>query len=133
MGGRRVSREQVPHPQQWPFETALRMGGSLETFRQWAIEELRGAHPSAFLAASGGFHQANDANRACRHANVIMETEAFTRYGPGIARKMLVRLAERLDFLTKKGHIPSPRLDDLQQQLWTDLADGHESTLASML
>ena len=62
-----------------------------------------------------------------------METEAFTRYGPGIARKMLARLAERLNFLAKKGHIATPDLHSLQQQLWTELAEGRESPLAKML
>ncbi len=133
VGGRRVPRCEVPQGRPWPFETALRMGGSLEPCRQWALDALRTAYPSSFLAASGGFHQANDANRACRYANVIMETEAFTRYGPGIARKMLARLAERLDFLAHKGHIPSPRLSDLQQQSWSAIAAGRETTLANML
>lgn len=133
VGGQRVGREDVPNPQRWPFESAFRMGGSLAGCRQWAIEELRRTYPKSFIAASGGFHHGNEANRACVHANVIMETEAFTRYGPGIARKMLARLAERLNFLAKKGHLPSPDLHALQQQLWTELGDGRTSPLTNLL
>ena len=133
VGGQRVGREDVPNPQRWPFESAFRMGGSLAGCRQWAIEELRRTYPKSFIAASGGFHHGNEANRACVHANVIMETEAFTRYGPGIARKMLARLAERLNFLAKKGHLPSPELHALQQHLWTELGDGRTSPLTNLL
>ena len=133
IGGQLVDRQEVPHPQQWPYETALRLGGSQAPCRQWAIKQLRRSYPTAFISASGGFHHANDANRACAHANVIMETEAFTRYGPGLARKMLHRLADRLLFLTKKGHLSSPDLHLLQQRLWKDVADGIDSPLIGML
>jgi hypothetical protein len=70
------------------------------------------------LAACGGFHNGGEAISACEHANVIMETEAFTRYGPGMARKLLARLSRRMSFLQKSGRVESGRLIDLQKQLW---------------
>jgi len=133
VGGRLAHKIEMPDPQHWPYDTALRLGGSLAECRQWAIEELRRRYPTAFIAASGGFHRGNEANRACAHANVILETEAFTRYGPGIARKMLTRLAERLNFLSHKGHLPSSNLHRLQLQAWTDRLEGEESALLTML
>jgi hypothetical protein len=62
-----------------------------------------------------------------------METEAFTRYGPGIARKMLTRLAERLSFLARKGQLSTPELDLFQKQVWSDMTAGQVSPLADML
>jgi hypothetical protein len=133
VGGQRVDRQFVPFPEQWPYPYALRLGGSLADCRQWAISSLRQRYPHAFIAASGGFHHGNEANRACGFANVIVETEAFTRYGPGMARRLLQRLAERLAFLARRGEIPQTDLCWLQQQLWSDLARGQESPLSGIL
>ncbi len=123
VGGLEVTRQQVPRPQSWPFAHAIKSGGSLAMCRQWLIEELRRRHPSSFLAACGGFHNGSEAISACEHANVIMETEAFTRYGPGMARKLLTRLSRRMSFLQKKGTVPSGTLHELQQSLWSRQSD----------
>jgi hypothetical protein len=52
---------------------------------------------------------------------VIVENEALTRFGPGIARLLLSKLALRLNFLHKQGAIPSARLIDYQRAQWSGL------------
>ena len=123
VGGLEVPREQVPRSPSWPFAKALKSGGSLAMSRQWLIEQLRRRHASCFLAACGGFHDGSEIISACDHANVVMETEAFTRYGPGMARKLLSRLSRRMSFLKKNGTVPSGMLHDMQQSLWSQWND----------
>ena len=55
-----------------------------------------------------------------------MESEAFTRYGPGLARKMLSKLAARLAHLFKQKVIRSPRLVDIQRELWDRMAQDEQ-------
>jgi hypothetical protein len=118
VGGLEVPRSRLPDPDRWPFDTALLCGASLADYRQRAIEEVRRRHATAFLAACGGFHSRDEAFRACEYANVIVENEAFTRYGPGIARRLLNKLVLRLNHLQRKGVIESNRLADYQQRRW---------------
>jgi hypothetical protein len=118
VGGLEVARQHVPNSDSWPFAKAIKSGGSVANCRQWMTEQLRKRHPTCFLAACGGFHDGSEAISACEHANVIVETEAFTRYGPGMARKLLARLSRRMRFLQKKGIVESGRLYDMQQDMW---------------
>jgi hypothetical protein len=87
-------------------------------YRQRAIADARQAFPSAFIAACGGFHRRDDAFDACRYANVIVETEAFTRYGPGLARSLLGKLALRLRYLQKQGLTEAADLTTYQELQW---------------
>jgi hypothetical protein len=126
VGGQEVIRQRVPRADSWPFETALRMGRCQAECREWAIEQIRRRHPNCFIAASGGIHHGHDAVKCCAFANVIMESEAFTRYGPGLSRKMLSKLAARLAHLSKQELIRSPRLVDVQRELWNRLAQDEQ-------
>jgi hypothetical protein len=116
--GIEVPRSRVPKPDHWPYETAIMCGESMGPYRQRAIEAARQAFPSAFLAACGGFHDRDEAFKACRYANVIMENEAFTRLGPGIARHLLRKLVDRLRVLERKGVVPVADLASYQRQEW---------------
>ncbi len=116
--GIEVPKSRVPEPKLWPYETAIMCGDIMEPYRQRAIEAARLAFPSAFLAACGGFHDRDEAFKACQHANVIMENEAFTRYGPAIARHLLRKLVDRLRVLHRKGIIAKADLATYQQQQW---------------
>lgn len=117
-GGREVPRDQTPNPARWPFETAIQCGASLAAYRQTAIEAARRAFPSLFIAACGGFHRREEAFQACQYANVIVENEAYTRYGPGIALQLLHKLVLRLRFLHRDGQIESEELWGFQQSRW---------------
>lgn len=118
--GIEVPKSRVPKPDLWPFESAIVCGESMGTYRQRAIEAARQAFPSAFLAACGGFHDRDEAFKACRYANVIMENEAFTRFGPGIARHLLRKLVDRLKVLERKGVVPAADLAAYQRQQWQE-------------
>jgi hypothetical protein len=120
--GLEVPREKLPQPKTWPFETALWCGASMADYRQRAIEDVRRAFPSAFIIASGGFHHRDEAFRAIEYANAIAETEAFTRFGPGLAPVLLNKLALRLKFLHRQGQIDSVNLHAYQRQRWGKLA-----------
>ena len=122
VGGLEVPRSRVPQPDQWPFETAVLCGASIQPYRQWAVEQVRRLCPDVFIVACGGFHTDCEAFTACQFANVIMENEAFTRYGPGIACKLLARLVLRLRALQREGTIQSDRLVDYQQARWNVLS-----------
>ena len=122
VGGREVSREQIPNPQAWPFETAIQFGASLGEYRQTAIETARREFPDLFIAACGGLHDRDEAFRVCEYANVIVETEAFTRFGPGITLKWLHKLVLRLRHLQRSGQIDSEELWVYQQSLWNALS-----------
>ena len=100
----------TPNPACWPFETAIQCGGSLAAYRQTAIEAARRTFPSLFIAACGGFHRREEAFSACEYANVIVENEAYTRYGPGIALQLLHKLVLRLRFLQRAGQIDTRSL-----------------------
>lgn len=116
--GLAVPRSAVPRPDQWPCETALLCGADLASYRQRAIADARQAFPTAFIAACGGFHRRDEAFDACQQANVIVETEAFTRYGPGLARSLLGKLALRLRYLQNKGLTDAADLPAYQRQQW---------------
>lgn len=118
VSGLEVPRSRVPKPDRWPYESAIMSGRALGPYRQRAIEDARRAFPSAFIVACGGFHKRDEAFKACQFANVIAENEAFTRFGPGMARTLLHKLAQRLDYLRKKGTIDSASLVPYQQQCW---------------
>lgn len=118
VSGQEVPRLNVPRPEQWPFDTAIRCGASMAAYRQLAIEQARHAFPAAFIAACGGFHRREEAFNACEYANVIVENEAFTRFGPGIAITLLNKLALRLRFLQKQGVIEASDLAAYQQSRW---------------
>lgn len=116
--GLEVPRSNVPDPSRWPYETALWCGASMAAYRQRAIEDLRREFPSAFIIASGGFHQRDEAFRACEHANAIAENEAFIRYGPGLAPVLLNKLVARLKFLHRASQIECPQLEEFQRSRW---------------
>lgn len=118
VGGQEVPKESVPRPDRWPFDTAIRCGASLADYRQRAIEQARRAFPCALLAACGGFHRRDEAFRACEHANVIVENEAYTRFGPGIATALLNKLALRLRYLQKQGQAEACDLATYQRSRW---------------
>jgi len=113
-----VPKEQTPNPARWPFETAIQCGASLAAYRQTAIEAARRAFPALFIAACGGFHRREEAFQACEYANVIVENEAYTRYGPGIALQLLHKLVLRLRFLHRDGQLESEELWAFQQARW---------------
>lgn len=116
--GKSVPRDRVPRPDDWPFESALLCGAGMGVYRQRAIEDARRCFPSAFIAACGGFHDDGEAIRALRFANVIMENEAFTRFGPAIARSLLNRLVLRLAYLNRTGQTDSESLMEFQREQW---------------
>ena len=120
--GRVVPREKLPQPDKWPYEMALQCGASLAPYRQTAIESARRTFPKCFIAACGGFHRREEAFSACEFANIIVENEAFTRFGPGIAIQLLHKLALRLRFLVRDGQIPENCLWRYQQNRWKKLA-----------
>jgi hypothetical protein len=122
VGGRWVGREQLPSPTRWPFEAAIRCGASLADSRQAAIETARRAFPDLFIAACGGFHSRDEAFRACEYANVIVENEAYTRYGPAMAILLLHKLVLRLKYFQRSGQIDSTELWAFQQARWRQLA-----------
>ena len=126
--GREVPREQTPNPACWPFESAIQCGASLAAYRQTAIEAARQAFPTVFIAACGGFHRREEAFRACEHANVIVENEAYTRYGPGIVLQLLHKLVLRLRYLQRAGQIDSEELWDFQQARWQSLVSAPANT-----
>ena len=128
VGGREVPREQTPKPACWPFESAIQCGASLAAYRQTAIEAARRAFPALFIAACGGFHRREEAFRACEHANVIVENEAYTRYGPGIVLQLLHKLVLRLRYLQRAGQIDSEELWDFQQARWQSLVSAPANT-----
>jgi len=129
VGGREVPREQTPNPARWPFETAIQCGASLAAYRQTAIEAARRAFPSLFIAACGGFHRREEAFQACEYANVIVENEAYTRYGPGIALQLLHKLVLRLRFLHRAGQIGSEELWGFQQSRWQRGSDAPSQSM----
>jgi hypothetical protein len=116
--GKSVPRARVPKPDDWPFESALLCGAGMGVYRQRAIEDARRCFPSAFIAACGGFHDDGEAFRALRFANVIMENEAFTRFGPAIARSLLNRLVLRLAYLKRTGQTDTESLVEFQREQW---------------
>lgn len=118
-----VPRCRVPDPVNWPLASALWCGASMGPYRQRAIEDTRRAFPSCFIIASGGFHQRDEAFRACEYANAIAENEAFTRFGPGLAPVLLNKLALRLKFLQRKGLIESIELAEFQRLRWSHLPE----------
>jgi hypothetical protein len=118
VSGQDVPRLSVPWPEQWPFDTAIRCGASMAAYRQRAIEAARRAFPRAFIAACGGFHRREEAFSACEHANVIVENEAYTRFGPGIAIALLNKLALRLRYLQKQGVAAAGDLAGYQRSRW---------------
>ena len=118
--GLEVPKDQVPKPAKWPYDEGVLFGASLGPYRQRAIEAARQRFPKAFIAASGGFHGRDAAFEASEYANVIMESEAFTRYGPGLSRVLLKKLALRLKVLEKQGVASSTRLVDYQLSRWND-------------
>jgi hypothetical protein len=119
--GRVVPREKLPQPDNWPYELAVQCGASLARYRQTAIESARRAFPKCFIAACGGFHRREEAFSACEFANIIVENEAFTRFGPGIAIQLLHKLTLRLRFLVRDGQIPENCLWSYQQTRWKKL------------
>lgn len=118
VSGREVPRERIPNPASWPFESAIQCGASLAEPRQAAIEAARRAFPAIFIAACGGFHRRDEAFRACEYANVIVENEAYTRFGPGIALQLLHKLALRLKYLKRSGQSVSDELWAFQRAAW---------------
>ncbi len=118
VGGREVPRERTPSPAGWPFASAIQCGASLAGSRQAAIEAARGAFPQLFIAACGGFHHGDEAFRACQYANVIVENEAYTRFGPGLAVQLLHKLVLRLRALARSGEAESANLWAYQQARW---------------
>ncbi len=122
VGGRAVPGAQTPAPAGWPFPSAIRCGASLAACRQAAIEAARRAFPRLLIAACGGFHHRDEALRACEYANVIVENEAYTRFGPGIAVQLLHQLVLRLRYLERTGKIESTELWAFQQARWKQLA-----------
>lgn len=120
VGGRKVRREQTPDPASWPFDAAFQCGASLASYRQTAIEAARRTFPQLFIAACGGFHHRDEAFRACEYANVIVENEAFTRFGPGIVLQFLHKLVLRLRHLQRTGQIETSELWAFQQACWRE-------------
>lgn len=127
VGGRELPREQTPDPARWPFESAIQCGASLAAYRQTAIEAARRALPSLFIAACGGFHRREEAFQACEHANVIVENEAYTRYGPGIVLQLLHKLVLRLRYLQRAGLSDSDELWAFQRARWQSPASSPAS------
>ena len=111
-----VPRSRMPHSEGWPFDTAILCGRSVAAYRQRALEEARRAFPSAFIAACGGIHVADDAFDAIGLADVIVENEAFTRFGPGLVPLFLNKLAMRINLLHREGLIDAPVLAAYQRQ-----------------
>lgn len=118
VSGLPVPCSRVPKPDRWPFDSAILCGASMRDYRQRAIEDARRCFPSAFIAACGGFHEGSEAFRALKFANVIMENEAFTRFGPAMARSLLSRLVGRLDYLKRTGTTDAENLVEYQQSEW---------------
>jgi hypothetical protein len=118
VSGLEVDRSSVPPGRPWPYETALLWGRSLAPYRQRAIEDARRRFPRAFIAACGGLHDPAESFQAFEHADVIMENEAFTRYGPGLSPLILNKLVLRLNALQRRGESASNRLADYQKARW---------------
>jgi len=121
--GMEVPVTRLPKGERWPFATAVLCGRSLASYRQRAIEDARRAFPQALIVASGGFYSRDEAFRACQFANLIADTEGFTRYGPGLSRTMLKKLAQRLSFLQREGETAAETLVEYQQQFWQALQE----------
>ena len=131
VSGQTVPRDSVPRPDQWPFQTAVRCGASMAAYRQRAIEAARRTFPGVFIAACGGFHRREEAFQACEYANVIVENEAYTRFGPGIARVLLNKLALRLKVIEREGQLDQATLYAYQQERWSH--SGPEGSTESVL
>ena len=116
--GLEVPRSRIPSHNKWPYPSAVLFGASMERYRQRAIEDARRRFPSAFIAACGGIHTADAAFPSCQYANVIMENEAFTRYGPGLSRLWLKKLLVRLNYLHRQGMADSNQLHPYQCRQW---------------
>ncbi|HPA17213.1 MAG TPA: hypothetical protein PLU30_05665 [Verrucomicrobiae bacterium] len=113
--GLEVPKSRVPHSEDWPFTTAIQCGKSLAPYRHGAIEDARRAFPSAFIAACGGIHIADEAFDALGFANVIVENEAFTRFGPGLVPLFQNKIAMRVNFLHREELIDAPELTAYQR------------------
>lgn len=118
VSGLEVDRSRVPPGRPWPYETALLWGKSIAPYRQRAIEAARPRFPSAFIAACGGLHDPSESFQALEHANVILENEAFTRYGPGLSPLILNKAVLRLNALHRRGESASARLSEYQRARW---------------
>ncbi len=121
VSGREVNRDRLPSPDDWPYEQAILCGADIASFRQRAVAAVRREFPSAFIAACGGIHRGAVAFEVCQNANVIAENEAFTRYGPGLGRTMLKRLANRIQYLQRHGLTEAENLVMYQQRRWQGL------------
>ncbi len=121
VGGIPITAERIPAAARWPDGQAMMFGRSQAPYRQRAIEAARLEFPTAFIAACGGIHDRGDAFKVYEHANVIMETEAFTRYGPGLSRVLLKSVAARLRVLHKREEICSANLETFQTSRWRNV------------